>query len=232
MKVNIYNYISGAKHAVGIVVIIDVFRAFSTACYLIDNNVKDIILVKDVKTALLLKEDLSNAIIVGERNGIKVSGFDYGNSPTEIKYVDFSNKIVLFTTSSGTNGILNAKRADEIITGSFVNIQSVVRYIQEKNPSQVSLVCMGDNGENYNAEDELCALAIKNQLLGKGNDNKCIKHTLESAKSAKKFFDKNKKSFPIDDFYLCLEENIFDFTIQAVNESYGFIRLKKVNNSN
>ena len=105
MKVNIYNYISGAKHAVGIVVIIDVFRAFSTACYLIDNNVKDIILVKDVKTALFLKEDLSNAILVGERNGIKVSGFDYGNSPTEIKDVDFSNKIVLFTTSLGTNGI-------------------------------------------------------------------------------------------------------------------------------
>ncbi|MBI4918784.1 2-phosphosulfolactate phosphatase, partial [archaeon] len=48
--------------------------------------------------------------------------------------IDFSNKTIVQTTGGGTQGIVNAKNADEIITGGFVNALAVINYIKKKNP--------------------------------------------------------------------------------------------------
>jgi 2-phosphosulfolactate phosphatase len=59
--------------------------------------------------------------------------FDYGNSPSQIENVDFSDKVVIHTTSCGTQGIVNDINADGIITGSFVNASAIVKYIKQSN---------------------------------------------------------------------------------------------------
>ena len=66
---------------------------------------------------------------------------------------DLKGKTIVHTTSSGTQGIANAKNADEIITGSFVNAGAIVKYIQQKQPKTVSLVCMGYACEYPTDED-------------------------------------------------------------------------------
>ena len=60
----------------------------------------------------------------------------------EIK-IDFSGKTVIHTTSAGTQGLVNAVQADEVITGSFVNAEAIVSYIRRQAPAMVSLVSMG-----------------------------------------------------------------------------------------
>ncbi len=169
MDIKILQLIDGAQKAEGLTVIIDVFRAFSTACYVFSNGADMIIPVGELSTAYNLKEENNSLILMGERAGRYLPGFDYGNSPFLIKDVDFSNKIVVHTTSAGTQGIVNAKNASQIITGSFVNAQAVVNHILKERPARVSLVCMGNAGVETADEDVLCALYLKNLIM-----NRCL----------------------------------------------------------
>jgi 2-phosphosulfolactate phosphatase len=94
---------------------------------------------------------------MGEREGIKVEGFDHSNSPHMIRDVDFSGRTLIQTTGSGTRDIVNAAGANEIILGSFVMAGAIVEYIKEVDLEVVSLVAMGWNGNYPAIEDELCA---------------------------------------------------------------------------
>ena len=92
MDIDILHLIEGAKQARGLAVIIDVFRAFTTACYAVRNGAVGIIPVGDADLAYQLKKENPDYILMGERQGKKLPGFDYGNSPTEIETVEFSGK--------------------------------------------------------------------------------------------------------------------------------------------
>lgn len=134
MDIRILQLIEGAKEAVGLTVIIDVFRAFSLECYLYDKGVKCILPIGNIEDAYKLKEENKDRILVGERTGIKCAGFDYGNSPSQMKDISLEGKTIIHTTSAGTQGIANAMNADEIITGSLVNAKAVAEYIKRKKP--------------------------------------------------------------------------------------------------
>ena len=121
--------IEGAKQATGVAVIIDVFRAFSVEAYLMNSNVKKIIPVGDMQIAYDYKKNNPGVILVGERHGKILPGFDFGNSPSQLEGADLTGKTVIHTTSAGTQGIANAKNADVILTGSLVNAKAVAKYI-------------------------------------------------------------------------------------------------------
>ena len=127
MKIKTYDFVEGARKARGIVVIIDVFRAFSTACYAFANGAESINAVGEVNKARELKSKHPDWVIIGERGGKKIEGFDYGNSPTEIKDVDFRGKTLILTTHSGTQGLVNATSSERLLTGSFVNARATSR---------------------------------------------------------------------------------------------------------
>jgi len=116
MQIRIFHLTEGAKQAEGLAVIIDVFRAFSLACYLFQNGAKRIIPVADVEEAYRLKAQHPEYILIGERNERKLPGFDFGNSPTHIEHVSFKGKTIVHTTSAGTQGIVNARNAADILT--------------------------------------------------------------------------------------------------------------------
>ena len=82
MKIEILQLIEGARQARGLTVVIDVFRAFTVACYLADQRAKEIIPVGNIEIAYRLKEESPEIILVGERKERMPGGFDYGNSPT------------------------------------------------------------------------------------------------------------------------------------------------------
>jgi 2-phosphosulfolactate phosphatase len=219
MKVSILHLLEGAEQATGLTVIIDVFRAFSTACYAFDKGVERIYPVGDINQAYQLKEFNSEYILVGERNEQKPLGFDFGNSPTHIMHGNLEGKTIVHTTSSGTQGIANASRADEIITGSFVNAEAIIRYIKLRNPQVVSLVCMGYACQYPTDEDTLCAEYIKAELEGGMNDFERMVTKIQQG-SGKRFFDPKKQGWsPQSDFDLCLKLNRFDFVLKVEKEN-------------
>lgn len=212
--ITIYSSENAVK-AKGLTVVIDVFRAFSTACYVINNGAQKIITVADISLAYKLKKENPEYILMGEREGVKQPGFDYGNSPFEIKNVDFQNKIIIQTTTRGTQAINNTVKAEEIITGSFVNAQAVINYIEGENPKRLSLVCSSNKTKNN--EDIMFAQYIKSQLKNKPLDFQKIKSNLQEYKNL----------FPKGDFESCLDLNRFNFILKAERKN-NFISLKKI----
>jgi 2-phosphosulfolactate phosphatase len=221
--------IHNPKEAIGIAVIIDVFRAFTVEPYIINNGAKKLIPVGDKQIAYDFKEKNNEYILIGERNGIKLPGFDYGNSPSMIENVNFSNKVVIHTTSCGTQGIVNAVNADEIITGSFVNVSAIVKYIKQSNYNDVSIVSLARPGEKPFPEDQLFAEYLKALLENKILDNFDERIAELKYTSGAKFFDEIlKEHFPEKDFYLCTELNKFDFVLKVEKDNNNNLYMKKI----
>lgn len=227
MEIQIFQLLDGAKKAEGLTVVIDVFRAFSLACYMTELGAKEIIPVADITLAYALKKENPGYILVGERNERVPEGFDFGNSPTLIMHADLAGKTIIHTTSAGTQGLLNAKNADERVTGSFVNAPAIVRYIQLKKPAKVSLVCMGYAMKFPTEEDTFCAMYIKAALEGKKSDFEAMKHKIRET-SGKRLFDPQNQEFsPSADFDYCLDLGKFSFVLKA-EEKNGVLTLRKI----
>ncbi|MCK4321946.1 2-phosphosulfolactate phosphatase [candidate division WOR-3 bacterium] len=229
MEIKIYELIKGARKATGLTVIIDVFRAFSTSCYIYNNGAERIIPVGDLKLAYKLKRENPHFLFFGERGGKKLKGFDFGNSPSQIEGLNFNGKTIIQTTSSGTKGLIGAKDADEIIAGSFINAGAIVKYIKSKNPELVSLVAMGLNGKVSADEDILCTKYIENALLDKPNNFEEIINHLRATPELQKFFDSRKDWFPEKDFKMCLTLNRFNFLLKVKPYDKNLVYLEKVN---
>ena len=215
MDIKILHLVKGAEQAKGLTVIIDVFRAFTTACFVMRNGVERIIPVGGVDQAYRLKEKNPGFILMGERKGKKLPGFDHGNSPAQIENADFEGKTVIQTTSAGTKGIVNAKNADEIITGSFVNSAAVAGYIRRVKPEAVSLVCMGNEGKYIADEDLFCAEYIKSIIEGTFYDKKAAVEILRKGRGSIFFDQSNNDWGPQRDFYLCTTFDLFSFVLRA-----------------
>lgn len=224
MQIKILHLIEGAKQAEGLTVIIDVFRAFSLECYLYDMGVKEIRPIGTVEDAFDLKNTLPDSVLIGERNGKKCDGFDFGNSPSTVIPEEVKGKTILHTTSAGTQGIVNATKATEIITGSLVNAKAVAEYIKKQQPETVSLVCMGNAGVRPAAEDELCAEYIKS--LVEGTEFWDFEQRVEELQrhGGEHFFDEERQEvYPREDFFMCIQYDKFPFVIRIEKDEIGFI---------
>lgn len=230
MNIHILHMVEGARAARGLTVIIDVFRAFTVETYLMRNNAARIIPVSDVQFARDYKKAHPDAVLCGEREGMIIDGFDFGNSPSQLEHVDLTGKTVIHTTSAGTQGIANASGADEIITGSLVNAKAIAKYIKSKNPAEVSLVCMGLMAKAQTEEDNLCAAYIKSLLedapmpsIHEEVDK--LKHT-----SGAKFFDPAQQNvFPERDFHLCVQLDSVGFVLRLTEDlETGFKYMQRV----
>jgi 2-phosphosulfolactate phosphatase len=228
MEIRVTDFVAGAQNAEGITVIIDVFRAFSVACYVFAKNASSIIPVGAIDQAWALKKKEPHAVMMGEREGKKLPGFDYGNSPTEIRDVDFSGKTVIHTTHAGTQGLVNALRASEILTGAFVNARATVHYIKSKLPTCVTLVRMGLAARSRSDEDDLCARYLESLLLGSPFDTGSVEKTLRASPSSIRFFDPDKPWSPASDFHLCLDVDRFNFAVRAGTREDGLLCLRPV----
>ena len=227
MTIEILQLLEGAQQATGLTVIIDVFRAFSTACYAVSRGAGPVFPVGTVEEAFALKKIFPDALLMGERNEQKPEGFDFGNSPTHILKADIAGRKMIHTTSSGTRGIVNAKNAGQIITGSFVNAGAIVRYIRLINPENVSLVCMGYACEYPTDEDTLCAVYIRDELTGAPGNFQAMKSQIRNGTGAR-FYEKESQAWaPVTDFDLCLDLNKFDFVLKVEREN-KWAYLKKI----
>lgn len=227
MKIKHLQLIEGAKQAEGLTVIIDVFRAFSLECYLYDMGVKEIRPIGSIEDAFALSEKIPNSILVGERKGKKCEGFDYGNSPSAVDREHVGGKTVIHTTSAGTQGIVNAQNAEEIITGSLVNAKAIVSYIKSKNPETVSIVSMGTRGIRTNPEDELCAEYLISLLEDREMPD--IEERIASLRTngGEHFFDPdNQEVFPEADYWMCIKKDQFPFVIRVEKDELGFVGRK------
>jgi 2-phosphosulfolactate phosphatase len=184
--------------------------------------------VAEVDTALELRSREPGALLIGERHGRRLPGFDAGNSPTEVQALDLRGRTVIHTTHAGTQGLLAAQGAEEVLTGSFVNISAVARHIRAAQPARVSLVRMGHEARERCAEDDLYAASLERLLAGEDAPLGDVRETLRNAAAARKFFDPACTWAPLDDFDYCTDVDRFAFVLRLVHEPGGVARLERV----
>ena len=222
--------LEGARAARGCAVIIDVFRAFTLECYLFAGGAGRILTVGSADTAYHLKEEHPDALLIGERQGIPLPGFDGGNSPAQFEKADVRGRMIIHTTSAGTQGIAAAaEHADEILTGSLVNANAIARYLLKKNPETVTLVAMGLDAKESAAEDVLCAKYIESILLGHPMDTAEVERQARDLQytSGKRFFaPETQHIMPKEDFFLSIRPDIFPFVIRAERKD-GFCEMER-----
>lgn len=219
----------GAKQAEGTAVIIDVFRAFTWEAVMFDRGAAVIYPTASIEESWRLKEEFPDAVIAGERNGVKVEGFDFGNAPSELETLDMTGRTVIHTTSAGTQGIILAEKADEILTGALINAAATAEYIRRKNPAVVSLVAMGWKGERDSEEDVLCAEYLKSLLEGQPIPDIRRQALDLRYTEGKKFFDPAQQAvFPRADFDSCVAVDRCPFAITVAMENGRLTARKQV----
>jgi 2-phosphosulfolactate phosphatase len=117
MDIRMGSLLEGPRQAKGVVAIIDVFRAFTTAAVALANGASRIVMVGSIQQALALRASGAGQVCMGEVSGRAPDGFDFGNSPFEVSKVDFRGKTIIQRTSAGTQGIVAAGQAERLYAG-------------------------------------------------------------------------------------------------------------------
>ena len=223
MEIKRLSLLDGAREATGTAVIIDVFRAFTTAAFVMANGAETIIPVAGVEEALEMRRAHPDWLVIGEVHGHRAPGFDLGNSPHEASRFDFGGKTVIQRTSSGVQGIHAASRAGEILLGSFVTAEATVKHILGAAPGVVSLVAMGWECEYRTIEDDLCAEYLEARLRGERPDFPDMVRRIRADPQGAKFFDPSQTSFPEGDFHAAMSLDRFPFALRVVRSKPSHI---------
>ncbi len=137
-------------------IMIDVLRASSTIVTALANGAKGVIPVADMGAGSRISQsmDTENFLLCGEKDGEKIEGYDLGNSPFEYTENLVRGKTIVLNTTNGTKALMRASLAKDIVVGSFLNLNSIVEYLKDK--ERIVLVCAGWRGR-LSLEDLLCA---------------------------------------------------------------------------
>ena len=155
-------------------------------------------------------------------------GFDHGNSPTEILELDLSGRTLIHTTHAGTQGLVNATKADVVFAGALVNAKATAQCVRSFSPNVVTLVRMGLEAEVNSDEDDLCAIYLESLLLDHSFDTACIESQLRSSPFSQRFFDESMPWSPASDFELCVDVDRFNFAVQAEQIEAGQLSLRSI----
>ena len=170
-SINRRSLISGATGVSGPTIIIDTFRAFSTAAYLFDRGVDHIVLAETLDEARDRVRAIPRAILCGEDGGRRPDDFDLGNSPFEVEaHPEVNGMIVVMRTSAGTRGVVAALQsgADPVYAASLVvagaTAGAVCRF------PHVTIVASGLGGVSVADEDEETGDLISDRIRGLQDD--------------------------------------------------------------
>ena len=210
MNVRIASLLDGARGASGHAVIVDVFRAFTTAAFCVAAGAREIVLVSDHEQALAMKRDDPALFLTGEIGGRPIPGFDAGNSPSVIERLDLGGRRVVQRTSSGTQGVVAATGATGILLGSFVIASATVRYLRDA-AQDVTLVAMGHSATEDADEDAACASYLASLLRGEMPVMPAIRLENDAAEGWPEWF-------PRRDAELALDVDRFDFALPVARE--------------
>ena len=146
----------------GIAVVIDVLRASTTIVTALAHGAARVRPVLTVEEARVLAAG-AGVLLGGERGGLKIDGFDLGNSPREYSRDRVGGRSIVITTTNGTAALHACAGAAEVLIGAIVNRSAVAAAAQtlamEHGGCDVHLVCAGTEGA-VTEEDLLAAGAI------------------------------------------------------------------------
>ncbi len=143
----------------GTPIVVDVLRASSTIVAALWGGAKEVIPVEDAGEALALGKKLG-AVLVGERNGVRLEGFSYNNSPSEMLAADIQGKTIVMTTSNGVKVMVEGG-----LIGSTLNAGAVAEHAMSQDRAYLLASNPLKSTEDLNAASLIEIMAL---LLSSG----------------------------------------------------------------
>jgi 2-phosphosulfolactate phosphatase len=199
--------------ASGMVVVIDVLRAFSTAAYAFANGADSITLAGTVEEALALREAMPGALVMGEVGGLPVEGFDLSNSPSELVKQDLTGRRLIQRTSHGVQGFIRSRRADFLLGGSLVCARATAQLIQRLGVDTVTFVLTGVEPDGSGDEDAACADYLEALLRGEQPDPAPYIQRVYESVPGRIFADLSRSEYPVVDLDYCTAVDRFAFAL-------------------
>ena len=234
MHIRIESLLEGAARARGVVAIIDVFRAFTSAAVVLAEGAERIVMVGAVEEALALRAGGIGQFCIGEVDGKAPPGFDFGNSPFEILEAArtgtlFGGKTIIQRTSAGTQGIGAAQaNADRLYAASLVTASATARALRSSEADLVTLVAMGNRAMVRTDEDEVCAIHLRNLLEGRRGDPDATRRLILAGGEIAHFHDPARPHLHPGDLDIALDIDRFDFAVAvAMNDGRAVARREK-----
>jgi len=148
-------------------IVIDVLRATSTIAQALSAGYRRVLCVAEIEQARTLRAELADSIVGGERDAIRIDGFDVGASPRE--FLEFRAETLILSTTNGTRTIVTAaERCDEVLLGSLLNLAAVAAAVRERG-EDVAILCAGYKGA-FALDDAYCAGRFVQLLDGERSD--------------------------------------------------------------
>jgi 2-phosphosulfolactate phosphatase len=196
--------IDGARAASGVVVVIDVMRAFTTAACAFAAGIDEIELVGTVEQALAV-----SGFKMGEVGGRLIPGFDHNNSPSQLVGRRLSGRAVM-RTGAGTRCVVEAVGASEVWIASLVVASATAAALADR--PEVTFVASGcpDEGE----EDIACAEFIASQLEGSACDRHGVVARVLGSRAAARHHP-GDSDFPPADLPCVTAIDAFDFAMKV-----------------
>src|ERR671928_161105 len=113
-------------------VVVDVVRATSSIAQALASGYRRVLCCAEVEQARALRASLGGGVVVGgERDAIRIEGFDLGASPRE--FLEPRAETLILSTTNGTRAILAAaERSEEVLLGSLLNLEAVAAAARER----------------------------------------------------------------------------------------------------
>jgi 2-phosphosulfolactate phosphatase len=168
-----------------VAIVIDILRGSSTVIYALKNGAARIIPVAEIEEAREMADNwpTGELILCAERNAVKVTGFDLGNSPFEYAPEIVDGKNLIYSSTNCSKALLSSYGADRVLIGAFNNISAVLSTIGPA--SRVFLVCSGKMGR-FALEDAVCAGMFVNEFLKDTSHSVALN---DASRTAKLLFD-------------------------------------------
>ena len=211
-----YATLDDCHRADGLVVVVDVIRAFTTAAHVLERGAREIWPVARVEEAFALRDGHPDVLLIGEQGGRRIDGFDAGNSPSQLDGVDFSGRVVVQRTSAGTQGIACSVGAERMLAASFVCASATVRAIRALGADRVTFVITGTTGGRDGDEDRACADLLAASLRsGRPSPHEPFLERVARSDAARLFRDPGDPDFPPADLDAVTDVDRFDFALRV-----------------
>lgn len=136
-------------------IVLDIFRATTSIVTSLSNGCAAMVPVLSTEDASVAASQIDHALFAGERQSIRIEGYDFGNSPFEFSKDKVKDRTIVMTTSNGTIAIKATEGSYRTFIGSFLNAKAVAKEAQ-KHDKDILIVCAGTDGL-FSLEDALCA---------------------------------------------------------------------------